>query len=404
MLYWTTFKVALSSLFANKFRTFLAMLGIIIGVAAVIAMLGIGSGAQRKVLAKVSEFGTNFLFVKPQPSEENGVTVEDTKPTLTIRDAEDILQKVQGIRSIGAMVWNGGQVSRNALNTWTQIVGITNTVLDIRNFKVDRGRVFTEKEDSAGARVAVITSDVVARLFPDGENPVGQEIWINEFVFKVIGTIKRKGDSDWKGADRLVFIPLNTAMKRAFGNESLDEMNVHVFDKDQIPQVIAQTTVLLRRNHHLRARQSNDFHIMSQDAVLEMAMDVQNTFRILLATIAGISLLVGGIGIMNIMLVTVKERTREIGVRKAIGAREKDILRQFLLEAVFMCGIGGAIGCGLGIGSSLLIDTYTEYKTVIEPISVIISFSVSAAVGVFFGYYPASRAASLDTIDALRYE
>lgn len=403
MLYWTTFKVALSSLFANKFRTFLAMLGIIIGVAAVIAMLGIGAGAQRKVLAKVSEFGTNFLFVRPQPSEENGVAVEDTKPTLTIRDAQDILNKVHGVTAVGAMVWNGGQVSRNAQNTWTQIVGITGTVLDIRNFKIDRGRVFSDREDAVGARVAVITSDVVNRLFPD-EDPVGQEIWINEFVFKVVGTIKRKGDTDWKGADRLVFIPLNTAMKRAFGNESLDELNVQVADKEMLTQAIAQMTVLLRRNHNLRVSRSNDFHIMSQDAVLEMAMEVQNTFRILLATIAGISLLVGGIGIMNIMLVTVKERTREIGVRKAIGAREKDILRQFLLEAVFMCGIGGAIGCGLGIGSSLLIDAYTEYKTVIEPISIILSFSVSAAVGVFFGYYPASRAAALDTIDALRYE
>lgn len=403
MLYWTTLKVAVGSLFANKFRTFLAMLGIIIGVAAVIAMLGIGAGAQQKVMQRVSAFGTNFLWIRPQASEENGVALDDVRPTLTVQDAWIILQKIPGVKAVAALIWNSGRVSYRAKNAWLPICGTAHTLFAIRNLPLQNGRLFTDTEDQSGARVAVIGADVVARLFEPEENPVGKEIWINDFVFKIIGVLKKKGNDGWN-VDRLIFLPLKTAMLRTLGNESLDEINVQVGDKSQIPRIIAHSTVLLRRNHRLRPSQSSDFHIGSQDAVLEMALEMENTFRILLATIAGISLLVGGIGIMNIMLVTVKERTREIGVRKAIGAREKDILRQFLLEAIFMCGIGGAIGCGIGLGTSALIDHFSSYKTLVEPLSVVLSFSVSAAVGVFFGYYPASRAASLDTIDALRYE
>ena len=402
MLYWTTFKVALSSLLANKFRTFLAMLGIIIGVSAVISMLAIGAGARLKVMEKVSEFGTNFLFLRPQQSEEDGVATEEVKPTLTLEDALAIVG-VEGVESVTPMVWNGGNISRRGRNSWASMPGVTAPFFDIRNFAIEAGRAFTDEENDECARLVVIGPDVKNRLFEEHEDPLGKDVWINDINFTVIGLTKRKGDSQWRGADRMVFMPVNTAMKRVFGTETLHEVNIKVVSSDMLYPVIARITTLLRRRNNLRDNQSNNFHLRSQDAVIEMEADVQKTFRILLATIAGISLLVGGIGIMNIMLVTVKERTREIGVRKAIGARDRDILRQFLFEAIFMCGIGGAIGCGLGILASDLIQRYTEYTTIVDPTSVVVSFSVSAAVGIFFGYYPASRAASLNTIDALRY-
>ena len=405
MLFWTTLKISISSLMTNKFRTFLAMLGIIIGVGAVISMLAIGAGAQRKVMEQVGVFGANFLYIKPQYSEENGAVTEDVLPTLTLEDAEAIAQEVDNVESVTPMVFSWGLLKYGNRNTGTSIIGVAPTFFDIRNFPLSAGRIFSDKESEAEAQVAVLGADVVEKIFPADVNPVDEIIKINERNFKVLGVMKRKGDAQWRGADSLVVVPAVVSMKKINGVTSLDEVNVKADKAENVNPVIARVITLLRRRHKLRPTQSNDFHIRSQEAVLEMQMDTQDTFRILLASIAGISLLVGGIGIMNIMLVTVRERTKEIGIRKAVGARNHDVLRQFLLESILMCSIGGLLGVGAGVGVSYIIDRYSEkYQTVVELYSLLLSLGVASSVGIFFGWYPASRAAKMDTIEALRYE
>ncbi|GHS94348.1 multidrug ABC transporter substrate-binding protein [Planctomycetales bacterium] len=401
MLLWTTLKTAISSLLANKFRTLLAMLGIIIGVGAVISMLAIGAGARRQVMEEVGAYGANFLTVRPQYSEEDGAASENVVPTLTLEDGQAVAQEVADVDGVTPLTFSWSVVQFGGANTGASVVGVAPPFFSIRNFPIQNGRALTERD--ATAYVAVIGADIAEKLFPQSD-PVGARVKINEKSFQVVGVLKRKGDAQWRGADALVILPVEVFMKKIFGVEALDELNVQVNRAENVNAVIARVITLLRRRHHLRPRQSNDFHIRSQEAVLEMQMAMQDTFRVLLASIAGISLLVGGIGIMNIMLVTVRERTKEIGIRKAIGARDRDVLRQFLLEALMMCFIGGLLGVAAGVGSSYLLDRYSTHRTVVELYSLVLSLGVASSVGVFFGYYPASRAAKLNTIDALRYE
>jgi len=402
MLFWTIVKVALKSLVANKLRSFLAMLGIIIGVAAVIAMLALGAGARKQVMARISSMGTNLLVVRPGQSWHRGVRAE-THQNLTLDNAKALLEEVPGIYQLAPVVTGSAQIKYYAQNSQVRIVGTSPTYLPIRNFEVGQGRLFTEREINRCARVAILGPTTVTDLFEDSD-PLGEKIKIKGINFRVIGVLKAKGDQGWFNPDDQAVIPYTTAMKQLLGLDYLREIDIQAAEGADLSQVQAEATEVLRRQHRLTSEQEDDFRIRNQAEILETASSVTKTFTILLASIASISLLVGGIGIMNIMLVTVTERTREIGVRKALGAKDQDILRQFLIEALLMSGLGGGVGVLVGIGASALVERLTEFEVSVQLTSVLLAVLFSGAVGVFFGYYPARRAAMLDPIEALRYE
>jgi len=402
MLFWTTIKLALKSLFANKLRSFLAMLGIIIGVGAVIAMLAIGAGAQKQILDRISSMGTDLLIIRPGQHGFHGVS-SGSQENLTLEDAEAILQQVPGVGQIAPVVNGNAQVKYFNKNARTSVVGTGITYLPIRNFEVERGRCFTEGEVERVARVAVLGPMTVTNLF-EGDEPLNNDIKINGINFKVVGILKSKGDQGWFNPDDQVMVPYTTAMKQLFGLDYLREIDVQAKRKFNLSAVQDSTSAVLRTRHRTRPGAPDDFFIRNQAEIIDTVTSVSRTFTILLGGIASISLLVGGIGIMNIMLVTVTERTREIGVRKAIGAKDRDILRQFLIEAVIMSVLGGLIGVGIGIGAARLISSSTSFTATVEVQSVVLAISFAGAVGIFFGYYPARRAAMLDPIEALRYE
>ncbi|HRU05618.1 MAG TPA: ABC transporter permease [Candidatus Brocadiia bacterium] len=397
MLIWTIIKVALRSLCANKLRSFLAMLGIIIGVAAVISMLALGSGARKQVLDRMTAMGMNLLIVRPGAATRGGVRSSASYRSLRVEDAEAILAKVPGVEAVAP------QVKYFNHNTNTTIAGSTLTYLSLRNFELDKGRGFSSEEENRAARLAILGAKAAEDLFGE-QNPVDSVIKIKGINFRVLGVLKAKGDQGWFNPDDMVVIPYLTAMRQVFGQIHLSEIDLKARDGADLIGMEAAVTQLLRKRHRLRPEADNDFHVRNQAELIETASSIIQTFTILLGGIAGISLVVGGIGIMNIMLVTVTERTREIGVRKAIGARDRDILRQFLIESVLISGLGGALGIAAGFGVAAAVERYSEYTTIVEPYSVILSLAVSASVGIFFGFYPAYRAACLDPIEALRYE
>lgn len=402
MLIWMIVKSAMASLIANKLRSILAMLGIIIGVGAVIAMLAIGSGAQASILQRISDMGTNLLIVRPGQRGSGGV-MSGTQQNLTIQDALAILNTVPGVQQVTPVVGGSAQLKYYNKNSRVNVTGGAVTYFTIRNFTVEKGRPFTDTETYASARVAVIGPTTAQNLMGD-EDPIGKTIKLNGINFKVIGVLTAKGDQGWSNPDDQAIIPYTVAMKQVFGLTRLREIDIQATSEDILDQVQTDTTILLRKRHRLADDTTNDFTISNQAEILSQASQVTQTFKLLLGSIAGISLLVGGIGIMNIMLVTVTERTREIGVRKAIGAKDRDILRQFLLEAILMSGVGGVIGLAMGIGIATAIGSFTSFAPVVTTSSIIYSLSFACSVGVFFGYYPARRAAALDPIEALRYE
>jgi len=402
MLFRTILKVSIKSLLANKLRSFLAVLGIIFGVGAVISMLALGAGAEEQVMSRISAMGANLMVVRPGQRGHRGVQSESTQD-LTLEDAKAILEQVEGIEMLSPVVRGGAQVKYENKNTRTTIYGTAVTYMRVRNYTVEHGRPFTEGESDRQARVALIGAAAVENLFED-ESPLEKTVKVNGMNFKIVGVLKEKGDQGWFNPDDQLIIPYTTAMKQLLGEDNLREIDLEVKDGVEHESVESGIKQLLRQRHRLREGQEDDFNIRSMTEFAETATDVGRTFTILLGAVAGISLLVGGIGIMNIMLVTVTERTREIGVRKAIGAEDSDILRQFLLEAVIMSVLGGLIGVGAGIGAAELIGRLTEFSTLVKPSGVFPALLFSVAVGVFFGWYPASRAAALDPIDALRYE
>ena len=405
MLFWNIIKVALKSLLANKLRSFLAMLGIIIGVGAVIAMLALGAGAQKQILDRMTAMGTNLLIIRPGNRGTGGV-MSGTQQNLTLEDAQAVASDLAGVGGVAPVVGGNAQVKYMNRNNRVAITGTAPTYFAIRSFTIERGRPFTDSEAERLARVTVIGPTTAENLFETDE-PLGKAIKVNGVNFTVIGVLKSKGDQGWFNPDDQVLIPYSTAMKQVFGVDYLREIDIQAADDADITQLQKDTTTLLRRRHRLQTDAPDDFNIRNQAEMLETVSAMSDTFSILLGGIASISLLVGGIGIMNIMLVTVTERTREIGVRKAIGAKDRDILGQFLIEAILMSGIGGVIGVGAGIGAARLlplIPRFSSFTTVVTPFSVIISISFAAAVGIFFGFYPAYRAAILNPIDALRYE
>jgi len=378
------------------------MLGIIIGVGAVIAMLALGQGAREQIMERVSVMGTNLLIVRPGQSLFHGV-FSGIQQTLTEDDALAITREVPGVRQVAPAVGGSVQIKYMGRNWRTRATGTTTTYLPIRDFTLAEGRSFTENEVENMARVALLGPVTVDNLF-GADDAVGQIVKVNGINFTVIGVLESKGDQGWFNPDDQVMIPYTTAMQQLFGLDYLAEIDVHADDDADMNRMMADITRVLRKRHRLREDAADDFNIRNQADMIETANQFTRTFTILLGGIASISLLVGGIGIMNIMLVTVTERTREIGIRKAIGAKERSILMQFLIEAVIVSGLGGAFGVLLGIGAAVLVEHFTDFTTVIEPANILMALSFSAMVGVFFGWYPALRAARLDPVDALRYE
>lgn len=402
MLFITILRVALKSLSANKLRTLLSMLGIIIGVGAVISMLALGTGAQKQVLSSMQAMGTDMLIVRPGQAGFRGVA-QGNQDNLTLKDAESLLAKVPEVHQVAPVVSGSVQMKYFGKNVRSTLTGTALTYFRIRNFEVEKGRSFTESETDTHARVAVIGPQTAENLFGLSD-PLEKTLKLNGINFKVVGILKSKGDQGWFNPDDQVIIPYTTAMNQVLGLEYLREIDLQVSSGADINAAQDQATEVLRKNHRLQEGADDNFNIRNQAETIETASSFSRIFTILLGGIASISLLVGGIGIMNIMLVTVTERTREIGVRKAIGARKKDILLQFLLESILLSCTGGLIGVLVGVVLALVIGKFTQFPAIIEPLNVILAFSFAAGVGVFFGFYPAQKAASLNPIEALRYE
>ena len=408
MMLWMLAKVGIKSLLANKLRSFLAVLGIIIGVGAVISMLALGAGTRDSIMRRVSNMGTNLLIVRPGQAGRRGV-MSGVAQTMTVDDALAVATEVGGVRMASPVVSGGLQLKYFSKNAHTPVYGVAPTYLEMRNFELDHGRFFTDSETERLARVAVLGPTTAKNLFGQDE-PVGETIKVKGVNFQVIGVLKAKGDQGWANPDDQALVPFTTAMKQLFGVDRVREIDVLTREGEGgNAGVVADIAQLLRRRHRIAAGAEDDFDIMDQAEIISMATSFGTTLSILLGSLGGISLLVGGIGIMNIMLVTVAERTREIGLRKAIGARRRDILRQFLFESVLVSGCGGVLGvlAGTGVAAAIpvIADMFgAEFSTLVEANSILVAIGVSVAVGVFFGYYPALRAAKLDPVEALRYE
>jgi putative ABC transport system permease protein len=354
------------------------------------------------VLDRLSAMGTNLLFVRPSPRGTAGV-ISGTQLNLTEDDARTILEKVDHVRALSPVVGRNYQVKFLDQNTNTQVQGTTPTYLAIRDFQIDSGKMFTDFDVDRWNRVAVLGSVTASNLFGFSD-PVGQTIKINGINFTVVGVLQSKGDQGWNNPDDQVIVPYTVDMHILMGVDFLREIDVQCEAGSDLDAVQSDIYSLMRQRHRIQMGMPDDIMIMNQGEFIAAFSATATTFTVLLATVGGISLLVGGIGIMNIMLVTVTERTREIGIRKAIGASEFDILSQFLIEAMLMSGVGGLTGMGLGIGAAWLVGQYSPFPTIVRFYSIVMALVFSAAVGIFFGFYPATRAAKLDPIEALRYE
>ncbi|MDO4335421.1 MAG: ABC transporter permease [Bacteroidales bacterium] len=398
-------KIALKALNNNKLRCFLTMLGIIIGVASVITMLAIGQGSKNSIKEQISEMGSNMIMIHPGNMQRGGVRQSaDDMQTLEVADYE-ALQSLPGIAAISPSVNSAGQLVNGNNNYPSTIYGITPDYLDIRKLKVKDGSMFTEHDIKSAAKVCVLGKTVVDNLFPNGEDPVGRVIRFGKIPMTVIGVLESKGtNSMGMDQDDVVLAPYTTVMKRILAIDYIQGLFASAVDEQQTDATIDAITEMLRTRHKLQDGQDDDFEIRSQQELSEMMNSTSDMMTVLLACIAGISLLVGGIGIMNIMFVSVTERTREIGLRMSIGARGIDILSQFLIEAVIISVTGGVIGILLGFLASWLVTMIAHWPVYIQMYSVVLSFAVCTVTGIFFGWYPAKKAASLDPIEAIRYE
>ncbi len=398
-------KIALKALNNNKLRCFLTMLGIIIGVASVITMLAIGQGSKNSIKAQISEMGSNMIMIHPGNMQRGGVRQSaDDMQTLEVSDYE-ALKELPGVAAISPSVNSGGQLVNGNNNYPSSIYGVTPEYLDIRKFKVKDGGMFTEHDIKSAAKVCILGKTVVDNLFPNGEDPVGRVIRFGKIPLTVIGVLESKGtNSMGQDQDDVVIAPYTTVMKRILAIDYIQGIFASAADENRTDETIEAITDMLRTRHKIKEDADNDFEIRSQQELSEMMNSTSDMMTVLLACIAGISLLVGGIGIMNIMYVSVTERTREIGLRMSIGARGIDILSQFLIEAVIISVSGGIIGILLGVIASWLVNVIAHWPVYIQPYSVVLSFAVCTVTGVFFGWYPAKKAASLDPIEAIRYE
>lgn len=401
------FKIALRAIAANKLRSFLTMLGIIIGVASVIAMLAIGQGSKKSIQANISEMGSNMIMIRPGQDKGPGGARQDASEmqTLKLKDYETLKEDSKYLAAISPSVNSSGQFIFGNNNTPSTLYGISPEYLEIRQLKVQDGEMFSDDDIKSSAKVCLIGKTVADNLFTNGEDPVGQIIRFNKIPFRVVGVLKSKGyNSFGMDQDDMVLAPYTTVMKRILSVTYLEGINASAVTEDMTDLAISEVTTLLRENHKLKTSDEDDFTIRSQQEMAEMMNSTSDTMTILLLVVACISLIVGGIGIMNIMYVSVTERTKEIGLRMSVGARGVDILSQFLIESILLSVTGGLIGVVVGIGAAVGINVFAHWPIQIQPWSVLLSFAVCSATGIFFGWYPAKKAARLDPIEAIRYE
>lgn len=400
------FKIALRALANNKLRAFLTMLGIIIGVASVIAMLAIGQGSKKSIQQQISEMGSNMIMIHPGAEMRGGVRQDPSAmQTLKLENYEKLSEECTYLSGISPNVSSSGQLVAGANNYPSSVSGVSMDYLTIRQLTVEQGEMFTENDIRTAAKVCVIGKTIVDNLFPDGSDPIGKVIRCNQIPFRVIGVLKSKGyNSMGMDQDDVVLVPYSTVMKRLLAQTYLSGIFASALTEDMTDEAVDEITTILRREHKLKETDDDDFTIRTQQELSSMLNTTTDLMTTLLACIAGISLVVGGIGIMNIMYVSVTERTREIGLRMSVGARGVDILSQFLIEAILISITGGLIGVIIGCGASFMIKTIAHWPVFIQPWSVLLSFLVCTVTGVFFGWYPAKKAADLDPIDALRYE
>lgn len=412
MNYQNLFKIAIRAIAANKIRSFLTALGIIIGIAAVITMLAIGQGSKASIKANIAEMGSNMIMISPGADMRGGVRQDaSSMETLKQADYQSIKDECNYISAISPTVNSSGQWIYGNNNTQSSIYGVNQDYLSIRQLKVADGEMFTDTDIKAASKVCILGQTVVDYLFPDGSDPIGKVVRFNSIPFRVIGVLKKKGyNSMGMDQDDLVLAPYTTVMKRIMAQTYLGGIVCSAITEEASQPAQDQITEILRRNHKLKdatdttEADEDDFNIRSQEEISSMMNSTMSTITILLGFVAGISLLVGGIGIMNIMYVSVTERTREIGLRMSVGARGIDILNQFLIEAILLSVTGGIIGVILRVSLSLSLNYFFHIATQIEPWSIIMSFAVCTFTGVFFGWYPAKKAARLDPIEAIRYE
>lgn len=401
------FKIALRAIAANKLRSFLTMLGIIIGVASVIAMLAIGQGSKKSIQANIAEMGSNMIMIRPGQDKGPGGAQQDASDmqTLKLKDYETLKEQSKYLAAISPNVNASGQFINGNNNTPSTMYGISPDYLQIRQQKVKDGDMFTDEDVKTSAKVCVIGKTVADNLFTNGEDPIGKVIRYNKIPFRIVGVLESKGyNSFGMDQDDVVFAPYTTVMKRILSVTYLQGINASAITEDMTDLAIEDVTNILRENYKLKGTDEDNFTIRSQQEMAEMMNSTSDTMTVLLLVVACISLVVGGIGIMNIMYVSVTERTKEIGLRMSVGARGIDILNQFLIESVLLSITGGLIGVLCGIGAAVGINVFAHWPIQIQPWSVLLSFVVCSATGIFFGWYPAKKAASLDPIEAIRYE
>ena len=400
------FKIALRALANNKLRAFLTMLGIIIGVASVIAMLAIGQGSKRSIQQQISEMGSNMIMIHPGAEMRGGVRQDPSAmQTLKLENYEKLSEECTYLSGISPNVSSSGQLVAGSNNYTYSVCGVSIDYLYIRQLSVEQGEMFSENDIRTAAKVCVSGKTIVDNLFPDGSDPIGKVIRCNQIPMRVVGVLKSKGyNSMGQDQDDVVLAPYTTVMKRLLAQTYLGGIFASALTEDMTEEAVEEITSILRREHKLKATDDDDFTIRTQQELSSMLNTTTDLMTTLLACIAGISLVVGGIGIMNIMYVSVTERTREIGLRMSVGARGVDILSQFLIEAILISITGGVIGVIIGCGASFMIKSIAHWPVFIQPWSVLLSFAVCTITGVFFGWYPAKKAADLDPIDAIRYE
>lgn len=412
MNYTNLFKIAIRAIAANKTRSFLTALGIIIGIASVITMLAVGQGTKQSIQANIAEMGSNMIMIQPGTDRRGGVRQDaSSMETLKISDYESIKNECLYIKAISPVVNYSGQFIYGNENTPSTIYGVNQDYLEIRQLSIADGEFFTDNDIKSSAKVCILGQTVVDNLFQDGKDPIGKVIRFNSIPFRVVGILKKKGyNSMGMDQDDLVLAPYTAVMKRILAQTYLNGIQCSAITEGATEQATNEITAILRRNHKLKDATENneededDFNIRSQEELASMMNSTTSMLTVLLGCVAGISLIVGGIGIMNIMYVSVTERTREIGLRMSVGARGADILNQFLIEAVLLSVTGGVIGVFLGISSSYAIKFIVHWPIAIQPWTIVMSFAVCTFTGIFFGWYPAKKAANLDPIEALRYE
>lgn len=399
-------KIALRALANNKLRAFLTMLGIIIGVASVITMLAIGQGSKKSIQTQIAEMGSNMIMIHPGAEMRGGVRQDPSAmQTLKLDDFKSLQDETNFLSAVSPNVSSSGQLINGANNYPSSVTGVSPEYLEIRQLSIENGTMFTNADIQSSAKVCVIGKTIVDNLFPDGSDPIGKVIRFNKIPFRVVGVLKSKGyNSMGMDQDDVVLAPYTTVMKRLLAVTYLQGIFASALTEDMTDNATEEITAILRKNHKLKESDDDDFTIRSQQELSTMLNTTTDLMTTLLACIAGISLVVGGIGIMNIMYVSVTERTREIGLRMSVGARGIDILSQFLIEAILISITGGIIGILIGIGASFAVKNIAHWPIYIQGWSVLLSFAVCTITGVFFGWYPAQKAPNLDPIDAIRYE